>query len=104
MKRCRRPRWSWTGFMGLRSPGLRRSSTQAGAQAPEGRTACGRAGCAQATLWPFHKPWADLSPAEREQLDRLFAQAPALKAVPTLREVLTLMFDPPFPRPRPRLP
>ena len=42
----------------------------------------------QGTLWPFRKPWADLSPEEQERLNRLFAHAPALKAAHMLREIL----------------
>ena len=48
------------------------------------------------TLWLFRKSWADLSPAEREKLNRLLAYAPALKAAHMLREVLTLIFDAPL--------
>jgi transposase len=54
------------------------------------------------TLWLFRKPWANLSPEEREQLDRLFAHAPALKAAYTLREVLTLIFEQPLSKARAR--
>jgi transposase len=54
------------------------------------------------TLWPFRKPWARLSPGEREQLDRLFAHAPALKAAHNLREVLTLIFEQPLSKARAR--
>jgi transposase len=50
--------------------------------------------------WPFRKPWADLSPEERETLDRRFGHAPALKAAYTLREVLTLIFDEPLSKSR----
>jgi transposase len=54
------------------------------------------------TLWLFRKPWADLSPEERQKLDRLFGHAPALKAAHTLREVLTLIFDQPLSKARAR--
>jgi transposase len=54
------------------------------------------------TLWPCRKPWADLSPEEREQLERLFAHAPAVKAAHTLREVLTLIFEQPLSQARAR--
>jgi transposase len=48
------------------------------------------------TLWPFRKPWADLSPEEQEKLNRLFTLAPALKAAHGLREILTFIFDAPL--------
>jgi transposase len=35
------------------------------------------------TLWLFRRPWLDLSPAEQEQLNRLFAHAPALQSSPS---------------------
>jgi transposase len=54
------------------------------------------------TWWPFRKPWANLTPEEREQLDRRFAHAPALKAAHRLREVLTLSFDAPLTQARAR--
>jgi transposase len=50
------------------------------------------------TLWLFRRPWADLGPEEQDKLNRLFAQAPALKAAHMLREVLTLIFDTPLPK------
>ena len=53
------------------------------------------------TLWLFRRPWLDLSPEEQEKLNRLFAQAPALKAAHGLREVLTLIFDAPLTKARP---
>jgi len=48
------------------------------------------------TLWPFRKPWADLSPEEHEKLNRLFTLAPALKAAHGLRAILTFIFDAPL--------
>jgi transposase len=48
------------------------------------------------TLWLFRRPWLDLNPEEQEKLNRLFVQAPALKAAHMLREILTLIFDAPL--------
>lgn len=46
--------------------------------------------------WPFRKPGTDLSAEAQEQLNRLCAHAPALKAAHRLREVLTLIFEAPL--------
>lgn len=47
----------------------------------------------QDTLWPFRKPWIALQDQERQGLQRLFEQAPALGAVHLMREVLTAIFE-----------
>jgi transposase len=59
-------------------------------------------GALKGTLWLFRRPWADLSPEERETLNRVFAHAPTLKAAYTLREVLTLLFERPLSKTRAR--
>lgn len=45
------------------------------------------------TLWLFRKPWTALSKDEQQRLERLFEQAPALRAVHLMREILTAIFE-----------
>lgn len=45
------------------------------------------------TLWLFRKPWQALSQDEQQRLERLFAQAPVLRAVHLMREILTVIFE-----------
>jgi transposase len=44
-------------------------------------------------MWPFRKRPADLQPAEKTQLNRLFIYSPQLEQAYTLREQLTDIFD-----------
>lgn len=44
-------------------------------------------------MWPFRKRPADLQPAEKIQLNRLFVASPELEQAYTLREQLTDIFD-----------